>query len=161
MEFLTIDMDFGEIEKNLEQRRKFKLSFILLIFLISIGAIIYSVIHDMKRRHGKCDQERPLHLVTSVVPLQVGMSGTWRNSSAQRRTRSVWASCVPSPWPTTGSRTAAWRTWPWWGWWGTLSSCAEKDLFGWSGNLSVWDKHEEECKITIIVRLLYDDNYIK
>merc|ERR1711918_322571 len=52
MEFLTIDMDFGEIEKNLEQRRKFKLSFILLIFLISIGAIIYSVIHDMKRRHG-------------------------------------------------------------------------------------------------------------
>ena len=51
LEYLTIDMDFVEIEKHLEQRRKVKLSIIIMIFLISIGVIIYSVIHD--KRNGK------------------------------------------------------------------------------------------------------------
>ena len=53
LEYLTIDFDFVQIEKSLQQRRKVKLSIIIMIFVISIGVIIYSVIHDIRRRNGK------------------------------------------------------------------------------------------------------------
>ena len=57
LEYIKIDMDFVEIERHLEQRRKVKLSIIIMIFLISIGVIIYSVIHDVRRRNGEIKDE--------------------------------------------------------------------------------------------------------
>ena len=55
MEFLqiNIDIDFQQIEKNLEQRRRVKLSLLTMIFLLSLAAIIYSVIHDLRTNKGK------------------------------------------------------------------------------------------------------------
>ena len=55
MEFLqiNIDIDFQQIEKNLEQRRRVKLSLLTMIFLFSLAAIIYSVIHDLRTNKGK------------------------------------------------------------------------------------------------------------
>ena len=55
MEFLqiNIDIDFQQIEKNLEQRRRVKLSLLTIIFLLSLAAIIYSVIHDLRTNKGK------------------------------------------------------------------------------------------------------------
>ena len=52
MEFLqiNIDIDFQQIEKNLEQRRRVKLSLLTIIFLLSLAAIIYSVIHDLRTK---------------------------------------------------------------------------------------------------------------
>ena len=55
MEFLqiNIDIDFHQIEKNLEQRRRVKLSLLTMIFLLSLAAIIYSVIHDLRTNKGE------------------------------------------------------------------------------------------------------------
>ena len=55
MEFLqiNIDIDFQQIEKNLEQRRRVKLSLLTMIFLLSLAGIIYSVIHDLRTNKGK------------------------------------------------------------------------------------------------------------
>ena len=55
MEFLqiNIDIDFQQIEKNLEQRRRVKLSLLTMIFLLSLAAIIFSVVHDLRANRGK------------------------------------------------------------------------------------------------------------
>ena len=55
MEFLqiNIDIDFQQIEKNLEQRRLVKLSLLTMIFLLSLAAIIFSVVHDLRANRGK------------------------------------------------------------------------------------------------------------
>ena len=54
VEFLQIDIDieYDEIERNLENRRRVKLLMITMVFLISIGVVIYSVIHDIKTSNG-------------------------------------------------------------------------------------------------------------
>merc|ERR1712062_477853 len=54
-------LEYIKIDRHLEQRRKVKLSIIIMIFLISIGVIIYSVIHDVRRRNGSL-----IHLETLV-----------------------------------------------------------------------------------------------
>ena len=72
MEFLqiNIDIDFQQIEKNLEQRRRVKLSLLTMIFLLSLAAIIYSVIHDLRTNKGKF-----LHILhTFTVDLAVTSS---------------------------------------------------------------------------------------
>ena len=55
MEFLqiNIDIDFQQIEKNLEQRRRVKLCLLTMIFLLSLAGIIYSVIHDLRTNKSK------------------------------------------------------------------------------------------------------------
>ena len=62
MEFLqiNIDIDFQQIEKNLEQRRRVKLWLLTMIFLLSLAAIIYSVIHDLRTNKGKFRSEWPI-----------------------------------------------------------------------------------------------------
>ena len=67
MEFLqiNIDIDFQQIEKNLEQRRRVKLSLLTIIFLLSLAAIIYSVIHDLRTK-GKFPQ-RAFFLVSFCI----------------------------------------------------------------------------------------------
>ena len=50
---INIDIDFQQIEKNLEQRRRVKLSLLTTIFLLSLAAIIYSVIHDLRTNNGE------------------------------------------------------------------------------------------------------------
>ena len=47
---INIDIDFQQIEKDLEQRRRVKLSLLTMIFLLSLAAIIYSVIHDLRTK---------------------------------------------------------------------------------------------------------------
>ena len=53
---INIDIDFQQIEKNLEQRRRVKLSLLTTIFLLSLAAIIYSVIHDLRTNNGELTQ---------------------------------------------------------------------------------------------------------
>ena len=50
---LTMEIDFKEIEKDLEHRRKIKIAIISLIFIMTIGFITYSVISDLKTQRGK------------------------------------------------------------------------------------------------------------
>ena len=50
---IDIDIDFHEIEKNLAERRRKKIGLLAIIFLLSIGLIIYSVIHDFRTETGE------------------------------------------------------------------------------------------------------------
>ena len=68
MEFLqiNIDIDFQQIEKNLEQRRRVKLWLLTIIFLLSLAAIIYSVIHDLRTNKGKFRSEWPIAFFKNI-----------------------------------------------------------------------------------------------
>ena len=118
MEFLhNIDIDFHQIEKNLEQRRRVKLSLLTMIFLLSLAAIIYSVIHDLRTNKGKFfhilhktnyfELNFPWHEPKSFLPRRRDRSspakdclfrdGSWLSRPAvsplyevQQRRRSVW-----------------------------------------------------------------------
>ena len=50
---LTMEINFKEIEKKLQLKRKITIAIITLIFTISIGFITYSVMSDLKTQRGK------------------------------------------------------------------------------------------------------------
>ena len=49
----TMEINFKEIEKKLQFKRKMTIAIITLIFTISIGLITYSVMSDLKTQRGK------------------------------------------------------------------------------------------------------------
>ena len=52
-DYSTMEIDFKEFEKDLQNKRLLKITLIALIFIFSIGFITYSVISDLKTQKGK------------------------------------------------------------------------------------------------------------